>query len=206
MILPFLRHHLDRAARGETFKAFEHCHVKNLTSIVLHDQPGNRVRLFYARHGHELSPDMMGRLNLAIHPHHCDLTLIGVFGQAKNDTYAIVPHPTGTHEEFQYKSGILNESGSLIPTGNRAFVAPLDSQRITPEGIFMPAHALHTVSLPSYAEAAWLVVEGAEDPHYVSRCWTNGKTDLTGLYQPMTPAKVHDALAEVIRKTERPSA
>lgn len=204
MNLAYLRHQRDRARRGEDFKALRNCHVKGLLSVVLHDQPGNRVRMFVAPHGHGLG--FRETLSLAIHPHHCDLTLIGLYGNAQNDVYALTPHATGTHAEYEYRSAITTGKGSMEPTGERAYVHRLSSETIGPDGIQMPAWMLHSVYLPFFSEAAWIVVEGASDADYRSRCWTNGSVDLSELYVPMDSEEVTALFDRVIYNMEKPSA
>ena len=50
----FLRHHYQRAVRGELTNVLKHCHVYGMWSIMLHDEPGNRVRIFFADYNHKL--------------------------------------------------------------------------------------------------------------------------------------------------------
>ena len=75
-------------ARGETMifdlsvtSGLAHCHARGLYSIVLQTAP--MVRLFYAAPDHALYRNQTGRV-VGFHAHHCNLTLIPVFGQITN--------------------------------------------------------------------------------------------------------------------------
>ena len=82
MIPALLNHHAKRIINRDSVNALMDCHVKGLLSIMLQDEPGNRIRMFYAMPDHQLY-QRAGALNpamtLAVHPHHCDITLVLVF-------------------------------------------------------------------------------------------------------------------------------
>jgi hypothetical protein len=205
-IVPLIQHHIARAAAGEPYNAIENCHAPDLHSIVLHDQPGNRLRIFYADWNHNLHRNKSGKFSIAIHSHHCALRFIGLFGGATNDVYAITPHSAGAFGEMRYQSAITTGAGSLIPTGKRAGVHLLRSERLT-SNPKLAAHELHTIHAESGARSAWLVIEGAEDPSYESVCWSNDpKPDFAGLYKPVDSERVSYLLTEILRQTERPTA
>lgn len=202
-ILALLEHHADRADQGVKFNAIGNCHAKNLDSIVLHDEPGNRVRMFVAKSGHTLGRNTPGdSFSIGIHPHHCDLRLVGLFGPAENHEYALTPHPTGDFMEFAYTSGV-NAIAAMDATGKRAFVHPIAGQALE-AAPFLPAHRLHTVFLPAHAEAAWLVIEGREDPHFKPRLWSNvHEHSFEGLYRPIEPTALANMLRWVMARVER---
>src|SRR4051812_23895522 len=163
-MITWLRHHVDRAARGVTYNALAHCHARNLHSIVLHDEPGNRIRMFFAEYGHPLSNNRHGVFSLAIHPHHCALRFAGLFGEACNEVYSITLDAAGTFVEMAYRSAITEGKAALTPTGRRATVHRIRSERLDSNPV-MAAHELHTIYAP-YGRSAWLVFEGEEDPAY----------------------------------------
>lgn len=205
-LLPLLQHHEERARRGVEYNALANCHADGMDSIVLHDEPGNRVRMFYADWHHSLHRNRDGAFSIAIHSHHCDIRLVGLFGRPYNDVYALTPHVSGPFAEMAYTSGVTGE-GSLTANGGRAFAHLLRSEPLT-AAVTLKAHELHTIYLPEAQRAAWLVIEGAEDEHYSSRCWTNDtcRFDSSCLYERMTPAAVAGRLSTAIEMMERPNA
>lgn len=205
-LLPLLQHHAERARRGVEYNALANCHADGMDSIVLHDEPGNRVRMFYADWHHTLHRNRDGAFSIAIHAHHCDIRLVGLFGRASNDVYALTPHASGPFAEMDYTSGVTGES-SLKPTGARAFAHLLRSDPLT-GAVTLKAHEMHTIYLRESQRAAWLVIEGAEDEHYAPRCWTNDPRPFNpaGLYERMTPAAVAGRLSTVITMMECPNA
>lgn len=205
-LIPWLQHHEDRAKRGVPYNAIRNCHAEDLHSIVLHDEPGNRVRMFVAGFQHSLWRNRSSRYSLAIHPHHCDIRFVGLYGPAFNDVYALTPNPLGAFAEMQYRSAIKDGAGSLTPTGRRADAHTLKQQPLSANPK-LSAYELHSIYLAGNCMAAWLVVEGAEWDHYESLCWTNNESpSVAGLYQPMDGAEVAHVLGDVIRRMDRPVA
>lgn len=176
------------------------CHVRGLDSVVLRDGP-RMVRMFVAHPNHELWRNhasilsvLVDRQTLALHPHHCDVTLRRVMGTIVNYTAELVEDPRGVLQECAYLSAIKDGVGALVPTGRRfrGDLLSFGAVRDDP-GTFMLASAIHCVWVPRGASAAWTVSEGQEDPAYVQRCYTQTPTfDQSGMYQPMT---VHETLA-----------
>jgi hypothetical protein len=204
-LLPLLQHHAERAMRGAEYNALANCHCEGVDSIVLHDEPGNRVRMFFADRRHALHRNRYDVFSIAVHSHHCELRLVGLFGRAWNDVYALTPHANGPFSEMVYASGVTGES-SLTPTGAHAFAHRIRSEELGV--VAMQAPELHTIYVPEGARAAWLVIEGAEDEHYAPRCWTNDARpfDPSGLYERMSPAAVAGRLNTVIEMMECPNA
>lgn len=205
MLKSFLQHQLDRALRGEITNAITNCHAVGLDSIVFHDEPGNRVRMFLAQHHHTLHRNNPQAGNaydfsLAIHAHHCDVRFVGIFGKATNDRYRIMPNPEARFQEMAYTSGVTG-TGSLTPTGVRVSPYLVDRHALTTNPV-MRASELHSIFVPRHETAAWLVIEGQEDPHYKSVCYTNDPNpDLSDLYQPMSQIDIVDALDRCIHAT-----
>lgn len=200
VIKHLLQHHLERAKRGIQYNAIADCHAKGMDSIVLHEEPGNRVRMYVANHWHELHENRSGPFSVAIHAHHCDIRLLGLHGDAFSDVYALTPHKGGDFAEMRYTSGVTGDS-SLTPTGRRAYAHRLKSDPLLGHAA-MRAHQLHTVFVPMFKEAAWLVVEGTEDEKYESVCWTNNikPFDPSGLYKPMNQADIVNRFEVAIRR------
>lgn len=204
MIRALLRHHAQRieqrAAAGLPFNALRNCHVEGLSSIMLYDEPANRVRLFYAERDHALWRNDIPHgldMSVAVHPHHCDITLALVFGRVRNDTFWAVPSHAAGHHKCEYVSGVQWPGESaLIDTGERALLSLVGSTWLYPQGESLHATTLHTIYVPRGETAAWIVIEGRENPDYAPVCYTrNLRFDPSNLYQPM-PA---DHAAKLLR-------
>lgn len=200
MLDAFLRHHARRIAESRgPLNALYDCHVRGMHSIMLHDEPGNRVRMFIASNVHELWRNdfpLDASMNLAIHPHRFDLTLIPVYGQVCNHRFEAVEDDGGKLFECRYRSGITSgDSGCLEQTGRRFRVEHIAADPLVEAGNFMRADELHTIYVPRDEQAAWLVMEGQENPLYEPVCYTaNPNFDATGLYLPMARVFAQAAL------------
>jgi hypothetical protein len=188
-----LKHHLMRAERGEIKNVIHNCHVIGLHSIMLHDEPGNRVRLFVAGKNHRLWGTPMP---LAIHAHHCDVVLVGVSGTVNNLRYELGGAGAIRTREYRYESGVTG-TVSLTPTGQEVSLTQVDLRPVT-SGVSasMGASELHTVKVDRYHAASWFVIEGAEDPEYDSLCYTNNPSfDPSQLYVRGSSAAAASLLA-----------
>lgn len=164
-------------------KSLKNCHVRGLHSIMLIDSPGQTVRLYIAGRDHEMAGD-----NLALHPHHCNLTLEVVRGKINNIIYRTGRGDGYTRGKWLYQSQITTgKMGfTLIDAADRSLC--LDSSKHLRHGdvIGMNASTIHTVKVDEGQVAAWFVYEGMEDTNYEPYCWANkdlSKFDTTGLYQ-----------------------
>lgn len=199
-----LQHHIRRIQKGGAFNAIKHCHVKHLHSIMLHDAPGNRLRIFFADQWHPLNQNTEGKsFSLAIHAHHCDVTLHGLFGNAENRRHALVPNPNGTFEKLIYTSKIRGENPGFKKTGE-FFDAPLVERKHLCNGVALQAYELHTIFVPGFEQAAWVVMEGTEDERYSSVAYSNNQVwNAAELYEPMSVNEVLTALNYIVEKMER---
>lgn len=200
--LALLDHHIARAQHGVAYNALRNCHAMGLESIVLHDEPGNRIRMFVAHAGHTLWANHPGQrftFSVGLHAHHCAIRLVPLFGDTENHNYAVIPHPMGDFHAYTYSSGVTG-SPSMEPTGQRAFAHCIRQNALRAGAIALPAHLLHTIYLRRQLRAAWLVIEGKEDPYYRPVCWSNADTfDFDPLYQPMDGGDVVETL-EMVRR------
>lgn len=203
MILPFLYHHLDRARRGEITNAISHCHVRGLTSIMLHEAPGNCIRLFVAWADHEMhwSCDMAEPMPLAIHGHRTAISLVGLFGGAASIVYE-KREGAPLFEACRFGSQIVDGEASLVPLDRREPLAEFRSRLLSfGSDQYLEADEMHTVTVPRGERAAWLVIEGeaTEDPSSI--CYTNNPVwNPQGLYQNASRLEVCTALQTVIRE------
>ena len=195
LIKPVWESYKDRII-GNSIK---NCHVKGLHSIMLIDAPEQRIRLFYADNNHELYHD--DEIHLAVHGHHCDVTLVGIKGHVCNILYKINPEGY-RRKKYEYVSKIKTGSGSFKLVEGGTSSADISSREgLTAKvSIFMPADMLHTVQVAKGISAAWFVIEGKEDTNYESVCYTDHPDPnslLVGLYGTMTELEVELILSKL---------
>lgn len=200
-MLALFLHHMARVQQGVKYNALENCHAEGVHSIMLHDEPGNRVRVFYATRDHTLHRNTMGQqFSLAIHPHHCDVRLVKLFGRVVTNTYTMTPTGNGDFKQYKYTSGVAHKNkGKLTPTGERAYMHVVSEHSLGREGIMLNAWDMHSIYVGEGDQAAWMVIEGAEDSNYKPLCWTNAQ-DVTippTFYQPMEQQQVSNLLTAI---------
>lgn len=208
MIEAFLKHHIDRMRFVEKPNALKDCHVRGLDSIMLHDEPQNRIRMFFAHRDHELhyndptKPDMlMPEQTLALHAHHCDVRLVPLFGPVLNYVVDLHHADDGLFRECFYSSAINDGAGGLELTGKRFAVDAVARSYLdkTPGGLPLVACEVHGIFVPEGVSAAWLVIEGQEDGDYDKLCYTqNPVFDSDGMYEPMTATDAREVLQRAL--------
>lgn len=177
------------------------CHVRGLHSIMLLDVPEKRIRLYYLEPGSEISNldpiDIVNGdkpLNLAFHPHHCELGLKMVKGKLINWTIQETDRVGGSYfNKYEYRSQITHGEIEFKLIQKYVKVTTLDFNYMSSDSnsyIFMDANKIHTVFTQDQKEpVAWLVFEGKEDPNYQSVCYSNKPLDNNEkdpvLYLPM---------------------
>lgn len=181
-------------------KSILHCHSKNLHSVIIgKDVNDNLIRMFVATKKHTLYKNSLLFLSkighsqeLAIHSHKSDITLIPLTGTVYNITASKILENEDVAEnvvlfrQYEYYSPILNEKGKFVElSGIEKF--KLTRTQITCS-LHLPSSALHTIYVPEYTEASWLVVEGkySSSPSLISYS-NNDLTiwDDSELYQEM---------------------
>lgn len=202
MIEAFLKHHIDRLRYTDKPNALKNCHVWGLDSVMLHDEPQNRIRMFFANQHHELhrndpsKPTMPGQ-SLALHAHHCDVMLVPLFGPVLNYVVDLHEDADGLYRQCAYSSAINDGAGGLVKTGKRFSATAVASSYLdkTPGGLHLVACETHGIFVPRGVSAAWLVIEGQEDAGYDKTCYTqNPVFDSDGMYGPMSVTEVRDIL------------
>jgi len=168
-------------------KSLKNCHVRGVDSVLFDDTSGARVRAFVANKDHDLWMNYgdNGPMSVAIHPHHCRVTLKRVFGNVHN-VFKDHRFDDEMLKEYKYVSPILKGTGSFKETGMikycKRYIVPIENEAD------LPSWRMHSVYVPGNEEAAWFVYEGVEDTEYEPYCWSNAdltKFDFSGLYQPM---------------------
>lgn len=178
-------------------------HCVGMDSIVFTAAP-RMLRVFIARREHELwrngSQGMRGlqAMSVAFHPHHCDVTLIPIFGKVYNITPGIGDVGLGSLQAFHYQSPIGAHEGKFVPVQR---VAPRFARASTLRfPTYMPASQLHTVYVPKGEAAAWWVFEGAEDEQYDGVVYSNAALetfDFSTINLPMTHERLREDLAMI---------
>ncbi|WP_041258199.1 hypothetical protein [Fibrella aestuarina] len=184
------------------------CHLPGLHSIVLVDQPGQRIRLFYKTAACRMEVDLhKGLLDLAIHPHHCNLSIEMVAGEMKHYVFERTDgFGVGIRlGEFAYQSAITQGVGKFTATGE-AYLRLVEKRHITlgyepcRNGVQLAADQLHTLSVGGFDRAMWLVIEGAEDPNYQPYSYAFddlSQYDFSDLYVRPRPAEAARLFAEI---------
>jgi hypothetical protein len=176
-------------------KSIRNCHAKGLHSILFDDTPGARLRCFIAMSDHDMYNNRDGYpLSIAIHPHHCDVRLIPIFGEMCNMTpvyrYQL---EDCVYYKYKYDSPITGKQGKFtrVQQWSTKGCSLYLSNKLLSHPIAMKAKEEHTVYVPEGRSAAWYVQEGDEDATYCNYCWSNTdltKFDFSPLYQPMDVA------------------
>lgn len=186
-------------------KSFRNCHAEGVDSLLFDDTPGARVRAFICRREHTLWRNRLADnrevpFSVGLHPHHCDITLDLIFGNAFNIVEVFHGGWRTSLREFNYQSAITGEQGRFIETGSVRMVR-LVSERLTRGCPFsMRAADLHTIFVPKDEEAAWFVYEGADDPEYKARAYSDDDLtalDFSQLYQPMSVERAREEIVKM---------
>lgn len=189
-------------------RSLMHCHARNVHSLVLARGPADKslIRVFIAEPGHELggnAPKIAEtQQSVAFHPHHCELTLCPLFGDVRNWTLWYDAEGM-TIPRYRYKSALREGEMKFQRCGQGllktvSFI-PLD------HAIHLEASEIHTMYAPSSEWAAWLVIEGREDPSYNSDFFSftdPNNQDMTGFYQRMDLDHVARLMTELERRIE----
>lgn len=161
-------------------KSLVNCHAAGVDSIVF-DGVG-KMRLFYADRDH----DLWKPFEVALHPHHCDITIIPIEGSNVINISGEYSDQGTIMNCYLYESGI---NGKI----NFKYVGPIsieyrDGFHIG-DGLSMKATNLHTIKVPKNEVAAWFVFEGKENEKYIPVCYSPirlDEKDFSYLYKPMS--------------------
>jgi hypothetical protein len=195
---------LDKNLEVIKSKSRLNCHIPNLHSIILQENP--IIRLFVAVEGNELYknyPDyILSPLSVGFHAHHCDLLFYVVKGTVVN--WVVEKDSSNKLSKlfnvYNYVSAITKGRGSFVKCG----VCQLKTRRIEKwsplDGFkFLPARDLHTIAAPKGEVAAWLVYEKEEDPNYEPICYSDNNylehINFDELYRPIE----FDYIMELLR-------
>jgi len=190
-------------------KSLINVHCKGVDSIVVKDAPG-MVRIFVARQDHELwrnDPDRRvsqvviplgdDTWSVALHKHHCDVTLMPILG----DVYNVMGTPnvqaeTTLMRPYRYKTPIGSHEGKFELLDTTWINLHLMKYPLTGPK-FLKANIPHSVYVPKNRPAAWWIWEGAEDPNYMPTVWSNDELEnfsFEGYNLPMTEERLQETL------------
>lgn len=198
-------------------KSLINCHCYGLDSLVLKDadDTGGMVRIFVARPEHELwknHPDTAEAegeaLSIALHPHHCDVTLMPLVGDVYNVTVddgdiqrnrlrADIQGDLRALYFYRYVSPITHGAGRFEPINPDPIEVWLEARKLRGP-LFLRSPWRHTIYVPKGETAAWVVCEGAEDELYRPMVLSDAlleEYDFTGTNAPMTPERLREDLA-----------
>jgi hypothetical protein len=204
--LLFIRDKWENHRQQVIERSYLHCHAQGLHSIMLHEDSETRVRIFITTPQHKLywnypySTHKSG-LSLGYHAHHCDLTLCGLVGAPLNIVAKKNP-PAGATlllDRFRYDSMITGSGSGWASDGGRDLFS-LDPRVLLPlTHQHMAADTIHTVWVEQGQRAAWMVVEGREDPNYAPFTWSDRdltKDSMVGMYVRPNDAEVEELLMD----------
>lgn len=185
-----------------------HCHARNVHSLVLVQGPNDKslIRMFIAEPGHALGGNAPGlaetQQSVAFHAHHCDLTLLPLLGDVRNWLLWYGAEGIGI-AKYRYKSALREGEMQFQRCGQGLLKTvsflPLD------RAVHLEAREIHTMYAPSNEWAAWVVIEGREDEHYNSDCFSftdPNQQDMAGFYRPMDRESMERLMMELERRVE----
>ena len=179
-----IKHYLHTNRAEIVKKSLLNCHIAGLHSIMLLDCPGKTIRIYITDPDHQLNTAN----GIALHPHHCSLTLDVVYGELGNSIFKIDnDNAFGgvEYNRFIYESHINTGQMGFKLDGSDYLRVQKYKRLRTGDSCFMKASEIHTVSCPVNTSNAWIVYEGKNNPNYKPYAWSN--KDLTkesseGLY------------------------
>jgi hypothetical protein len=181
-----IRHLLLENPEQILARSLKNCHVKGLHSIMLRERAGETLRLYIATEQHELYLDDTN-LNLAYHPHHCNISIDVIQGWVYNKTVEVNPQGHLILDRYLYNSEITRGKIGFQLLQPKDRLKEIDNEYLRRgDGVYLKASDIHIVHLSQGYSASWLVYEGKEDRSYQPFCWSNKdleNLDTTGLYQ-----------------------
>lgn len=188
-----IRHLLQENEEEIVAKSFLNCHVEGLHSIMLLNSPSKTIRLYITDTNHKLTTN-----NLAIHPHHCNVTLHQIYGNMINCNYAVEQGGI-VYNKFEFSSGITGSLG-FKKIGTEKL--KLEKAYVLSPGdcVTLPAETLHTVECAKDKVSAWFVYEGRENPEYKPLCYSTKDeivTDKNLLYIKTDIQKIKSLLISI---------
>lgn len=172
-----IKHLLDNNIDEIVAKSYLNCHCIGLHSIMLLDSPEKTIRMYITTENHEMYEDI--NLPIAIHPHHCNLTLYCIKGEIFNYNF-IKDDVYGTESKIWYYNSKISDGEMRFTKIGTTKIIEMDTELLKKrDSILLEAKQLHTIKVEKGKINAWLVFEGREDKSYIPLCYTN--TDLNNV-------------------------
>lgn len=185
----------------ENLSGLRDCHVKSVDSILL-DAPSTKLRVFIAKESHELWKNIDHDnqiMSVGYHNHHCDVSLHSLKGIVHN--ILIKPDIGNKFSVYNYQSKI----GTRYLEGKFEFIKHTGIRKIDNGSfgyVFMDSTEFHTIYVEKGKMAAWLVIEGKEDPDYrpvtISNNHNLERSNFRGFYGKMSIKECVETLRKVI--------
>lgn len=224
-MLQLLMHHVGRT----DLTGISNCHVRGLHSVMLHDQDGNRIRVYCTTDGvdtnynfiptdeyivneYSYSADNIQRIEMArqsscsgmslgLHGHGTDVRLEVLAGGMYNITADVERNAHGGMRRYLYSSRITGDGTIRLAAGERWRAMNIVQTRMRQgDNIYLEANKLHTVYIDGFC--SWLVYERGPrsnmDSHFFSYNTNAHRSDMEGMYTPMSPEECQALLARVI--------
>ena len=161
-----VKHYLHTNRKEIIERSLLHCHVQGLHSIILMEAPGKTIRIYITDQNHGLYKPGA----LALHPHHCQLTLNVVYGELRNIIYKIdMDSADGAveYDKYLYKSHILDDEMAFMKVGSDFLKVKTNKLLRTGDSDFMKSSEIHTVVCSANTVNGWFVFEGKENTAHV---------------------------------------
>ncbi|MEG0160892.1 MAG: hypothetical protein RR714_01125, partial [Aurantimicrobium sp.] len=181
-MLQLLMHHVGRT----DLTGIANCHVRGLHSIMLHDQDGNRVRVYCTTDGVDTNYNFMptdeyivneydysatdirriemarqsscSSMTLGLHGHKTDIRLEVLAGSMYNITATVERDPEGGMRRYIHSSHITGDGTIRMASGERWRPTNITQTRMRQgDNVYLEARTLHTVYVDGFC--SWLVYE-----------------------------------------------
>lgn len=181
-MLQLLMHHVGRT----DLTGISNCHVRGLHSVMLHDQDGNRVRIYcttdgvdtnynfiptdeYIANEYGYTADNIHRIEMArqsacsgmtlgLHGHGTDIRLEVLAGSMYNITATAERNSEGGMRRYIHSSHITGDGTIRLAGGERWRPTNITQTRMRQgDNVYLEANTLHTVYVDGFC--SWLVYE-----------------------------------------------
>ncbi len=159
----------------------QHCHAKNVSSLVVKKEQGRLLRAFLAWPGHDCHTNHLdGEMGVGIHNHRYDISLSKIFGEIRHTTYTRSTKHRGLHE-WQFRSGPKLGEPEATYVGNAGLELQSDAWLGSDEA-FITSDVFHDVAC--YGPAAWWVHEGEQKRSFTTLFTKSLQVNTQRLYVP----------------------
>lgn len=205
MFYEALKYHAFNENRQEMLdNSYLDCHVKGLHSIMLYNTPGKVIRMYVTSREHNLwQHTTVGCMqipnNLAFHPHRYNLTLMCVAGKISHIT---LKNGKGGYNlpMYRYSSALADGSCGFVNTETMRPFTPEYRWLLPGRHISLHATCVHSLLVPQGTVAAWMIMEGAENPEYEPVAFTTMPLEEfkpEGFYRKMTEKDMAEILESI---------